>query len=363
MPSRVQAAPLRPAQPSNMALWGQFTYGRGAPRGLPGASGGGGCPIGRVPHQGATHVHPPARDLPSLAECWNRHSLASCLPDRSPECQLPAPLTNQAWRRPCFIRANYTSRGGLGWRIKLLHTVSELAGKAGVRGAPLGPPPPLPPFTMPPPFPCCRRIHPPLPARAASSLLFLDAGEPWACCKQRLPQLAQTLALLMMLHLCTRYWSPPLCWGAGLVPHVRSPCHAPHASTPCTLTHEPTHTPPQRTQHQQHHHPTTVQNLLYIGARDQQGRVWASVLAGAPGFITSDGPNHLAIAPGSQLPAGALHHAVPHVHCFATGRLRPVCCQPPPAGLTPAHVLWHAPSPERRPCALCARQLRGWPGP
>ena len=54
MPSRVQAAPLRPAQPSNMALWGQFTYGRGAPRGLPGASGGGGCPIGRVPHQGAT---------------------------------------------------------------------------------------------------------------------------------------------------------------------------------------------------------------------------------------------------------------------------------------------------------------------
>ena len=56
MPSRVQAAPLRPAQPSNMALWGQFTYGRGAPRGLPGASGGGGCPIGRVPHQGATHA-------------------------------------------------------------------------------------------------------------------------------------------------------------------------------------------------------------------------------------------------------------------------------------------------------------------
>lgn len=52
---------------------------------------------------------------------------------------------------------------------------------------------------------------------------------------------------------------------------------------------------------------SSMLNLLYIGARDQQGRVWASVLAGAPGFITSDGPNHLAIAPGSQLPADPAH--------------------------------------------------------
>ena len=77
MPSRVQAAPLRPAQPSNMALWGQFTYGRGAPRGLPGASGGGGCPIGRVPHQWATHptfnytlfAAPPSFARPICRQC------------------------------------------------------------------------------------------------------------------------------------------------------------------------------------------------------------------------------------------------------------------------------------------------------
>ena len=88
MPSRVQAAPLRPAQPSNRAIWGQFTYGRGAPRGLPGGSGGGGCPIGRVPHQGATHPQSRLCGRKICASPAAAHCVSTvALPGTRPECQ------------------------------------------------------------------------------------------------------------------------------------------------------------------------------------------------------------------------------------------------------------------------------------
>ena len=72
-----------------MALWGQFTYGRGAPRGLPGASGGGGCPIGRVPHQGATQGLPPADGL-SIPAAHGHVQLVLEPPPQQPEAVLAA---------------------------------------------------------------------------------------------------------------------------------------------------------------------------------------------------------------------------------------------------------------------------------
>lgn len=49
-----------------------------------------------------------------------------------------------------------------------------------------------------------------------------------------------------------------------------------------------------------------MQSLLYVGGEDEEGRVWASVMVGEPGFIRSNGPKHLAVAGGAALPSGDL---------------------------------------------------------
>ena len=141
MPSRVQAAPLRPAQPSNMALWGQFTYGRGAPRGLPGASGGGGCPIGRVPHQGATHAEVRARTNFRITAFWSvqLHPLNSHGP-----CEAVAMVF--AMRLPCSLCASIISphgrlcrtagsldRGRLPAKGNSRHNAAPIGGQLGPR--------------------------------------------------------------------------------------------------------------------------------------------------------------------------------------------------------------------------------------
>ena len=119
MPSRVQAAPLRPAQPSNRAIWGQFTYGRGAPRGLPGGSGGGGCPIGRVPHQGATHAR---CSIARPAWCLQTQLPACCHPPASQlarPVQLPRLSSLSLWDCPLTILPSCVCRlTGLRWGLQ-----------------------------------------------------------------------------------------------------------------------------------------------------------------------------------------------------------------------------------------------------
>lgn len=40
-----------------------------------------------------------------------------------------------------------------------------------------------------------------------------------------------------------------------------------------------------------------MQPLLYVGAKSDDGKIWASALAGTPGFISSKGPKSLTLKP------------------------------------------------------------------
>ena len=46
---------------------------------------------------------------------------------------------------------------------------------------------------------------------------------------------------------------------------------------------------------EQHRQFFAGQQLLYIGSQDRQGRVWASVLSGPAGFVSSPDATHLHI--------------------------------------------------------------------
>ena len=261
MPSRVQAAPLRPAQPSNMALWGQFTYGRGAPRGLPGASGGGGCPIGRVPHQGATDVVArPSIVLACASDSFVSLSCASEPVDLSllPAGELPTPpVLFRTAARPDVFHLRRFQAGRIGGRIQgIVRTASGSAGHPN--------PPPLP-----------RALH----ARGSPSTGAFSAWSPagWFARDSKGRAVARHALGCHARHGCRCLAPSWLTWSLGWITSV--PCLdsstwrrklGPHVMSPLKIR-DPC--PPRRPKPPARHW-ASKQHIVQCGARAQPSFAW-----------------------------------------------------------------------------------------
>jgi hypothetical protein len=77
--------------------------------------------------------------------------------------------------------------------------------------------------------------------------------------------------------------------------------HSPRSPSPCTSTGRAYIRGYMPDQHRAFYEGA---RLFYLGTQDAAGRVWASVLAGQPGFVSSPTPTRLLLSPGAHASTG-----------------------------------------------------------